>query len=60
MALEKINLFVMREFGKSKRKPWWKKILHFLGSFISVSETFSSRGHHDRMQSRKRKTKFDK
>lgn len=48
-----------REFGKKSRPPktWWQKILLFFKFYASNQTGW---GHHDRMQERKRKSKFDR
>ncbi|MEO0779629.1 MAG: hypothetical protein AAFW73_05400 [Bacteroidota bacterium] len=50
----------MREFRKTERPPWWKKVLRYLGSLFSITEYQNFGGHEDRMRSRRRKTRFDR
>ncbi len=50
----------MREFGKTERKPRWRKILDFFLSFVFTNEQQSFMGHEDRMRARRRKTRFDR
>ena len=50
----------MREFKKTKRPSILKKIISFLSSFLNNSEHSGFGGHNDRMNKRRRKTKFDK
>jgi len=50
----------MREFGKTPREPYWKQLFKaFLNLFLNTNRG-SFGGHYDRMQERRRKTKFDK
>lgn len=50
----------MREFGKTPRPPFWKRILLFFSTFFFNSELNSTSRHHDRIEKRRRKTRFDK
>ena len=49
-----------RKFGEKSRPPktWWQKILFFFR--FNSNENVGFGGHHDRMQERKRKSKFDR
>jgi hypothetical protein len=50
----------MREFRKTERKSFFKKIIIFLLGFLNNTEQSNFGGHYDRMDKRRRKTKFDK
>jgi len=53
----------MREFGKTPKKNWWQILLIFMfPSFFGNhdSEIMNFRGHNNRMESRRRKTLFDR
>jgi len=50
----------MREFGKTPRKSLLEKLLAFFKRVFTASDDERLNSHQDRMQSRRRKTKFDR
>ena len=53
----------MREFGKTPRKSTFRKILEFIFPFLfghHDGEYRNFQGHNDRMESRRRKSMFDR
>lgn len=56
-----INPKMMRKFGQTPRKSWWLRLWQALVNILFFpGEYTSSGGHYDRMQQRRRVTKFDK
>lgn len=49
----------MREFGKTERKSFWQKMWNWLKS-LTAHQYGGFSDHNDRMQKRRRKTKFDR
>ncbi len=50
-----------RTFGNTPRPPLWKRILLMLKRWrYEFGKHANFGGHHDRMQRRKRKSRFDK
>jgi len=47
----------MREFRKTPRKSFWRKLWDFIISFANAGRI---QGHDDRMSKRRRKSRFDK
>lgn len=50
-----------RTFGKNPRPPLWKRIVLMIYRFFhELGDHANFGGHHDRMQRRKKKNRFDK
>ncbi len=50
----------MREFKQSKKKSFWGQMISALRSFLAISEQSNFGEHEERMNRRRRKTKFHK